>query len=202
MAPSIELFLCDLFCLMVADPLFVGVFSCNQSGLDWIGFLIWTIEMIANLTCGQSGDSATNQRKRLFKCLKTHQAFFVQFVFGLSHTENTLNSVFVAHIFYISPRDIIVFLLCCFPALKANLKTTWSQSVELSHSDSPPMPWLIGDGRIKPKCHSPWLCKMTLSSHVLRWITVSPLPQVIYALWSLCCTSVILGMREREGKAK
>lgn len=143
--------------------------------------------------------------RKKFKCFEARQAFFVQFLDYHILKTQAAYSVFVAHLFYISPRDI-VFLLNCSPALRANLKTTWSQTVELIRSDSPPVPSVLGHGigvsawRIKPKCHSPWLCKMTLSLHVLWWITVGPLPE-LSMLFEACAACLWFRICER-GKGR
>lgn len=111
-ASFVELLLCDSRCLMAAVCLSFEVFSCNQSGFDLIGFLIWAIEMMVNFTYGHSGkrsrqhDKAT-EKKYLNRLARL--ASFMQFVLALSRTKNTFipHSIFAAHLFY-----IFGFLLC------------------------------------------------------------------------------------------
>lgn len=99
-----------------------------------------------------------------------------------------------------------MFLLNCSLALRANFKTTWSQTAELIRSDSPPVLSILGHGigvsagRIKPKCHSPQLCRMTLSLHVSWWITVGPLPE-LSMLFEACAACLWFWICER-GKGR
>lgn len=69
------------------------------------------------------------------------------------------------------------------------------------------MPWLIGHSLgesaewMKPKCHSLRWCKMTLSLHVLWWITVSLVLPELSMLFEACAARLWFRMCER-GKGR
>lgn len=118
----------------------------------------------------------------------------------ITHWKYTHNqySVFVAHLLYICPRGMVVFLLCCFPPFKRNIKTTWSQTVVLIHSDSPPV--LITE--LNLKCLS-LVVKMTVSLHVLCWITFSLALPKLSMLFEACGACLRVWMCERvKGKGR
>ena len=105
----------------------------------------------------------------------------------------------------------------CVPPLFASphiqTKTPRQLKVKLRSSFTPTPPfwclWLISHsvgesaGWIKPKRHSLRLCKndIIIACVVVNY-SQSCAPQVIYALWSFCCMSMISDVRETVGKKR
>lgn len=165
--------------------------------------------MIANLSFQAERRTQQIKGKRQLKCLEGTLGLLRVICFlALWYAGNTL-ALHILSLLYICFTFPQGRPLCCFSAALLCSKQTFRQTVELIDCDSPSAPWLIGHDvgasarRIKPKCHSP---RCEQSDIIVACVVVNysqSSPQVIHALWSLCCMSVcVCQKREGEGEKK